>query len=56
MQNFMKTGNCMSEIRHLFSFVENHGQRTTGKYLADQLKDRVAQCVDEYIAGGPRGR
>ena len=46
MLNFMKSGNCMPEMRHIFQVKGS--QKTTGKDLADEIKQKLKMCVDAY--------
>lgn len=51
MLNFMKTGHCMAEMRHIFST-----ERPTGRYLAEQIQARLSTCIEAYIKGGPKAQ
>ena len=76
MLHFMKTGNFMPEMRHIFFLGGSHLQssttqqtnsdsqtvgvcgshRTTGRDLAEEVKQRLKICIDEYCKGGPQER
>lgn len=65
MLNFMKTGICLPEMRHIFSIQSfnsgssntNNGlatnRKNTGRYLAEQIKARMTTCIEAYCNGGP---
>lgn len=55
MLHFLKTGNCMPEMRHIFAFNNaNHGSaKTTGHYLIAQIRERLSICIEAYCDGGP---